>query len=71
MGGIKDLIWFIRVGTLDNSDHFPLDVHMFTTTKLPWVMAIGIKKAGPKSGPAILICFYVAQLMTGDDGPAG
>jgi len=37
MGGIKDLIRFIRVGTLDNPDQFPPDVHIFTTTKQPWV----------------------------------
>ncbi|MCF6196400.1 MAG: GFA family protein [Emcibacter sp.] len=38
MGGIKDLIRFIRVGTLDNPAHFPPDVHIFTTTKQPWVI---------------------------------
>jgi len=37
MGGIKDLIRFIRVGTLDNPDHFPPDVHIYTESKQPWV----------------------------------
>ena len=37
MGGINQLIRFVRVGTLDQPDHFPPDVHIFTTTKQPWV----------------------------------
>lgn len=37
MGGIKDLIRFIRVGTLDNPDQFPPDVHIYTESKQPWV----------------------------------
>jgi len=37
MGGIKGLIRFIRVGTLDNPDLFPPDVHIYTASKQPWV----------------------------------
>jgi hypothetical protein len=37
MGGIKELIRFIRVGTLDDPDQLPPDVHIFTSTKQPWV----------------------------------
>lgn len=37
MGGIKELIRFIRVGTLDDPDKLPPDVHIFTSTKQPWV----------------------------------
>ncbi len=37
MGGIKDLIRFLRVGTLDNPDLLPPDVHIFTASKQPWV----------------------------------
>ena len=37
MGGIKDMIRFIRVGTLDNPDQFPPDVHIYTESKQPWV----------------------------------
>jgi len=29
---------FVRVGTLDNPDAFPPDIHIFTTTKQPWVV---------------------------------
>jgi hypothetical protein len=28
---------FIRVGTLDNAGAFPPDIHVFTSTKQPWV----------------------------------
>lgn len=29
---------FVRVGTLDNPDLFPPDVHIFTVSKQPWVI---------------------------------
>lgn len=31
------LIHFVRMGTLDEPDLFPPDVHIFTSTKLPWL----------------------------------
>ncbi len=37
MGGIKDLIRFIRVGTLDDPDRLPPDAHIYTILKQPWV----------------------------------
>lgn len=37
MGGIRDMIRFIRVGTTDDPARLPPDVHIFTQTKLPWV----------------------------------
>ena len=37
MSGLRDYIRFIRVGTLDNPDLLPPDVHIFTSTKQPWV----------------------------------
>ena len=37
MGGIKELIRFIRVGTLDDPDQLPPDVHIYTSTKQSWV----------------------------------
>lgn len=36
--GITDLIYFIRVGTLDTPDSLPPDVHIYTSTKQPWVL---------------------------------
>ena len=29
---------FVRVGTLDNPDRFPPDIHIFTASKQPWVL---------------------------------
>ena len=29
---------FVRVGTLDNPDRFPPDIHIFTMSKQPWVV---------------------------------
>lgn len=37
MGGLRDYIRFIRVGTLDNPDLMPPDVHIYASTKQPWV----------------------------------
>lgn len=36
MGGARDFIRFVRVGTLDEPGRLPPDVHIFTKTKLPW-----------------------------------
>lgn len=35
-GGIGALVRFIRVGTLDEPDLHPPDIHIFTSTKQPW-----------------------------------
>ncbi|HVX06042.1 MAG TPA: GFA family protein [Rhodanobacteraceae bacterium] len=32
------LFAFVRVGTLDNPDRFPPDIHIFTMSKQPWVI---------------------------------
>jgi len=36
-GGIGELVRFIRVGTLDDPDRVPPDVHIYTSSKQPWV----------------------------------
>lgn len=36
--GAGPLIRFIRVGTLDNPDLLPPDIHIFTASKQPWVV---------------------------------
>lgn len=36
-GGVGELIRFIRVGTLDHPDLVPPDVHIYTSTKAPWL----------------------------------
>jgi len=37
-GGIGDAVRFIRVGTLDDPGKVPPDVHIYTSTKLPWIV---------------------------------
>lgn len=36
--GAGPLLKFIRVGTLDNPDLLPPDIHIFTKSKQPWVL---------------------------------
>jgi hypothetical protein len=36
--GAGDLVNFVRVGTLDQAAKFPPDIHIFTSTKQPWVV---------------------------------
>ena len=36
--GAGDVLRFIRVGTLDDPGRFPPDIHIFTSTKQPWVV---------------------------------
>ncbi len=38
MGGLRSHIRFVRVGTLDNPDQLPPDVHIYTGSKQPWVI---------------------------------
>lgn len=35
--GAGPLLRFVRVGTLDQPDHLPPDIHIFTASKQPWV----------------------------------
>jgi hypothetical protein len=36
--GAGNLVRFVRVGTLDEPDNFPPDIHIFTMSKQPWVV---------------------------------
>ena len=36
--GAGDALRFIRVGTLDEPDRLPPDIHIFTSSKQPWVV---------------------------------
>jgi hypothetical protein len=36
--GAGPLVSFVRVGTLDQPDHLPPDIHIFTGSKQPWVV---------------------------------
>ena len=44
--GSGPAIKFIRVGTLDNPDALPPDIHIFTASKQPWVVL-------PEGAPAV------------------
>jgi hypothetical protein len=35
--GAKGFVHFVKIGTLDNPDEFPPDIHIFTASKQPWV----------------------------------
>ncbi|HSQ09231.1 MAG TPA: GFA family protein [Burkholderiaceae bacterium] len=35
--GAGDAVRFVRVGTLDDPDRFPPDIHIYTASKQPWV----------------------------------
>ena len=36
--GASDAVRFVRVGTLDEPDCLPPDIHIFTSSKQPWVI---------------------------------
>ena len=36
--GAGPILSFVRVGTLDQPDHLPPDIHIFTASKQPWVV---------------------------------
>jgi hypothetical protein len=48
-----DAVRFVRVGTLDEPDRLPPDIHIFTASKQPWV-------AIPSSTPAVA-AYYKAS----------
>jgi len=37
-GGRGDVVRFLRVGTLDEPDRLPPDIHIYTMSKQPWVV---------------------------------
>ena len=45
-GGGGDAVRFVRVGTLDEPDRLPPDIHIFTASKQPWVVL-------PEGTPAV------------------
>jgi hypothetical protein len=54
-GGASPIISFVRVGTLDQPDRLPPDVHIFTSSKQPWVVL-------PSGTPAVPEYYDRAQL---------
>ena len=45
-GGAGDAVRFVRVGSLDEPDRLPPDIHIFTASKQPWVVL-------PEGTPAV------------------
>ena len=46
--GAGDAVHFVRIGTLDDPDAFPPDIHIFTSSKQPWVNLKGGVPAVPE-----------------------
>src|SRR5437660_1563157 len=53
--GAGDAVSFVRVGTLDDPDRLPPDVHIFTASKQPWVVL-------PAGVPAVAEYYKAAEL---------
>jgi hypothetical protein len=53
--GAGDAVSFVRVGTLDEPDRLPPDIHIFTTSKQPWVVI-------PSGMPAVPEYYKAAEL---------
>jgi hypothetical protein len=46
--GFGSAMAFVRVGTLDDPDAFPPDIHVFTASKQPWVVIPAATRAVPE-----------------------
>ena len=53
--GAGDSVRFIRVGTLDDPDRLPPDIHIFTASKQPWVVL-------PPGTPAVAEYYRASEL---------
>lgn len=53
--GGADAIRFVRVGTLDEPDRLPPDIHIFTASKQPWVVL-------PVGTPAVAEYYKASEL---------
>ena len=52
--GAGDAVAFVRVGTLDEPDRWPPDIHIFTASKQPWVVL-------PAATPAVAEYYQASQ----------
>ena len=53
--GAGDALRFVRVGTLDEPDRVPPDIHIFTMSKQPWVVL-------PEDTPAVAEFYDINQM---------
>jgi len=58
-GGARDVIRFVRVGTLDDPAALPPDIHIYIRSKLPWVRL-------PDGVPAVEAYYDGARLWPSD-----
>ncbi len=58
-GGAGEKVRFVRVGTLDNPDQCPPDIHIFTSSKQPWVVL-------PPGMPAVAEYYKTADYWPAD-----
>ncbi|MBS0320532.1 MAG: GFA family protein [Proteobacteria bacterium] len=52
--GAGDVVCFVRVGTLDEAHRLPPDIHIFTSTRQPWVVL-------PPATPAVPEYYRAAE----------
>ncbi len=57
--GAGDALRFVRVGTLDESDRLPPDIHIFTMSKQPWVVL-------PDGTPAVREYYQASKMWPKD-----
>jgi hypothetical protein len=57
--GAGDAVRFVRVGTLDEPDRLPPDIHIFTASKQPWVLI-------PPSMPAVEEYYKASEMWPAD-----
>ena len=57
--GAGDAVRFIRVGTLDEPDRLPPDIHIFTASKQPWVVL-------PPQMPAVPEYYKASEMWPAD-----
>ena len=46
--GAGEKLRFVRVGTLDEPDRFPPDIHIYTESKQPWVVLPALARVVPQ-----------------------
>ena len=56
--GSGDAVSFVRVGTLDDPDRLPPDIHIFTMSKQPWVLL-------PPGTPAVAEYYRALRALAG------
>jgi len=57
--GAGDALRFVRVGTLDDPDSLPPDIHIFTSSKQPWVVL-------PEGVPAVAEYYQASKYWPAD-----